>query len=277
MVKTQLNACGGHTKPSVKNLAHTVLATSVEIRKTRLWNTQAQIISAIYESTFPCLHELSGQYILGEVFLYSNCDIYDTQTTTNQIGTLHLSYCLSRKIGGHLEFCILKPGVHQNCNLHIKNWLSTLKICKMHVSHKLILQLICLAMVHSLQNGGHLEFGILKATMYSKCEIHNTNQPSTLKIYIISIKGMHFTRLCDNYIHDYGSPGKVAAIFDLCKWGRKNAPMTCVLILNHLVCKEVCICQIICFYPNVQYQALFELLTAPLCTLFVTGHHVKTV
>ena len=43
-----------------------------------------------------------------------------------QLGTLHLSYCLSPKIGGHLEFCILKPGVHQNCNLHIKNWLSTL-------------------------------------------------------------------------------------------------------------------------------------------------------
>ena len=75
---------------------------------------------------------------------------------------------------------------------------------------------------------------------------------------------MHFTRLCDNCFHDYGSPGKVVAIFDLCKWGRKNAPMTCVPILNHLVCKEVCMCHIICFYPNLQYQALFELLTAPL-------------
>ena len=86
VVKTLLNACGGHSKPSVKNLAHTVLATSVEIGKTPiLWNAQAQIISAIYESMFPCLHELSWQYILGEVFLYSNCDIYDTQTTTNQL------------------------------------------------------------------------------------------------------------------------------------------------------------------------------------------------
>ena len=76
----------GPTKPSVKNLAHTVLATSVEIGKTRIiWNTQAQIISAIYESTFPCLHELSWQCILGEVFLYSNRDIYDSQTTTNPI------------------------------------------------------------------------------------------------------------------------------------------------------------------------------------------------
>ena len=81
------------------------------------------------------------------------------------------------------------------------------------------------------------------------------------------IKGMHFTRLCNNYFHDYGSPGKVVAIFDLCKWDRKNAPKTCVPILNYLVCKEVCICQIICFYPYLQYQALFELLTAPLFCL----------
>ena len=44
----------------------------------------------------------------------------------------------------------------------------------------------------------------------------------------------------------------------------KNAPKTCVPILNHLVCKEVCMYQIIYFYPNLQYQALFELLTAPL-------------
>ena len=134
-------------------------------------------------STFLCLRELSGQYILGEVFLYSACDIYDTQTITNRIRYIAPILLLSRKIGGHLEFCILKPGVHQNCNLHIRNWLSTLKICKMHVSHKLIPQLICLAMVHSLQNGGHLEFGILKATIHSKCEIHVINQPSTLKIY----------------------------------------------------------------------------------------------
>ena len=34
VVKTPLNACGGHTKPSVKNLALAVLATSVEIGKT---------------------------------------------------------------------------------------------------------------------------------------------------------------------------------------------------------------------------------------------------
>ena len=80
---------------------------------------------------------------------------------------------------------------------------------------------------------------------------------------------MYFTRFCDNYFHDYGSTGKVAAIFDLCKWGRKNAPMTCVPILNHLVCKEVCMCQIICFYPNLQYQTLFELLTAPLLLQYV--------
>ena len=75
---------------------------------------------------------------------------------------------------------------------------------------------------------------------------------------------MHFTRLCDNDFHDYGSPGKVVAIFDLCKWGRKNAPKTCVPILYHLVCEEVCMYQIIYFYPNLQCQALFELLTAPL-------------
>ena len=86
VVKTPLNACGGHNKPSVKNLAHTVLATSVEIGKTRSCEIhQPELFWAIYESTFLCLRELSGQYILGEVFLYSACDIYDTQTMTNRI------------------------------------------------------------------------------------------------------------------------------------------------------------------------------------------------
>ena len=141
---------------SVQSCTHSIGNISWNRQDSIIWNTQAQIISAIYESMFPCLRDLSRQYILGEVFLYSDCDIYDTQTTTNPTRYIAPIYCLSRKIGGHLELCILKPAVHQNCNLHIKYWLSTLKICKMHVSHKLIPQLICLAMVHSLQNGGHL-------------------------------------------------------------------------------------------------------------------------
>ena len=59
----------------------------------------------------------------------------------------------------------------------------------------------------------------------------------------------------------------------------KNAPITCVPILNHLGCKEECMCQIICFYPNLQYQALFGLLTAPLlllCGLMIHQTHLVT-
>ena len=146
-------------------------------------NTQAQIISAIYESMFPCLRKLSGQYILGEVFLYSDCDIYDTQTTSNPIryiAPILLFVSENWQPSWVLHFEALGAPKLQFTH---KNWLSTLKKCKMHVSHKLNPQFICLAMVQSLQNGGRLEFGILKATIHSKCEIHIINQPRTLKIY----------------------------------------------------------------------------------------------
>ena len=132
---------------------------------------------------FLCLLELPWQYILWEVFLYSDCDIYDTQTTTNPIRYIAPILLFVSKNWRPSWILHFEAWGASKLQFTHKNWLSTLRICKMHVSHKLIPQLICLAMVHSLQNGGHLEFGILKATMHSKCEIHIINQPSTLKIY----------------------------------------------------------------------------------------------
>ena len=82
------------------------------------------------------------------------------------------------------------------------------------------------------------------------------------------IKGMHFTRLYNNYFHEYGSPGKVSAIFDLCKWGRKKC--------TNDVCPDLksCSMQRSMYVPN--YLLLpqfavsgpFELLTAPLNRVF---------
>ena len=121
VVKTPMNACGGHTKPSVQNLAHTALATSVEIGKTRSYEIHKHKL--FRQSMSPCFCvclNFHGNIYCERCFsiLIVTYTIHRLQQT--QLGTLHLSYCLSRKIGGHLEFCILKPGVHQNCNLHIK-------------------------------------------------------------------------------------------------------------------------------------------------------------
>ena len=80
-------------------------------------------------------------------------------------------------------------------------------------------------MVHSLENGGHLEFGIFKATMHSKCKMHIINQPSNLKIYKEHVS--HY--IMQKLRHDYG--------FSV---------------------KEACMCQIICFYPNLPYQAFLS-------------------
>ena len=48
---------------------------------------------------FLCLLELPWQYILWEVFLYSDCDMYDTQTTTNPIRYIAPILYASSQIG----------------------------------------------------------------------------------------------------------------------------------------------------------------------------------
>ena len=147
------NEClwGTYWTISAKSCTHGIGNISWNRQDSIIWNTQAQIISAIYESMFLCLLELPWQYILWEVFLYSDCDIYDTQTTTNPIRYIAPILLFVSKNWRPSWILHFEAWGASKLQFTHKNWLSTLRICKMHVSHKLIPQLICLAMVHSLQ------------------------------------------------------------------------------------------------------------------------------
>ena len=116
---------------------HAVLATSVEIGKTRSYEIHKPKLCR--QSVSP--HFRVGVNFQGNIY-WERCFSLPIVTYTihrlqqTQLGTLYLSYCLSWKIGGHLEFCIWSLGCIKTATYTLKNGSTPWKYvkCMYHIS-----------------------------------------------------------------------------------------------------------------------------------------------